>query len=91
MNKSQKGSLVYIPANVRLTKEDDLGEEMYVKQYRVTEKPSHCLVVGTGKHHPVRKYKVIFEGTTWTVEAGDVYEVEENNNHEEKKNVSYIG
>ena len=74
----EKGTLVYIPANVRLVKEALEDDDTYfVKDYIVTKKPVHCLVVGVSKTTPTRKYRVIYEGASWTVKSGDVFEINE--------------
>tara|TARA_B100000287_G_scaffold227782_1_gene214812 strand:- start:3366 stop:3626 length:261 start_codon:yes stop_codon:yes gene_type:complete len=82
VTEAEKGTLVYIPANVRLTRE----KTNVISSYVVTEKPVHCLVVGSDDKKPVKKFNVIYKGTTWTVRAKDVYEV-----NKEKEDVSYIG
>ena len=86
MKNLRKGSLVYIPANVRLTQERS-GDGSVVS-YLVTEKPIHCLVVDVEKSHPAKKLKIIYDGVAWTVETGNVYEIDPK---QENENVSYIG
>ena len=85
MRKVKKGSLVYIPANVRLTQET--ASDGSVTNYLVTSKPIHCLVLEVEKKVPAKKLKIIYDGVAWTVESGNVYEIESN---EEKQNASYI-
>jgi len=85
--KVEKGTLVYVPANVRLIKEsaDPSDYDTYVKDYVVTTKPVNCLVVGVGsKGH--KRYKIIYEGASWYVNSNNVYEVQK-----EHTNVSEIG
>ena len=89
--KVEKGTLVYIPANVRLVRdsgEDDNDYDIYVKDYVVTTKPVNCLVVGIrDKSNAYKyKYKIIYEGSSWYVSSNNVYEVQKEN-----ESVSEIG
>ena len=74
--KVRQGTLVYIPANVRLIQESPVDEDISIKNYFVTEKPAHCLVVGSDDKVPVKKFNIIYKGTTWSVRAKDVYEIQ---------------
>jgi hypothetical protein len=84
--KVEKGTLVYVPANVRLEQgrlDGDYG--IYVSDYVVTQKPVNCLVVGV-KEKGHKKYKIIYEGASWYVNSNNVYEVQKEN-----INVSEVG
>ena len=59
MTEAEKGTLVYIPANVRLTQEKPADETVSITNYFITEKPAHCLVVGSDEGKPVKKFNVI--------------------------------
>lgn len=80
-----KGMLVYVPAGVRLYRsEKDAREyDIYIKEYTVTEKPVHCLVVGVNKREP-SSCKIIYEGGAWSVASNDVYQI-----NKETVDVSY--
>tara|TARA_B100000131_G_scaffold29198_1_gene27407 strand:+ start:522 stop:776 length:255 start_codon:yes stop_codon:yes gene_type:complete len=73
--KVKKGTLVYIPANVRLVRPADETGDFQVKDYVVTKKPVNCLVVGDPAYRG-RQYKIIYEGTVWYVNSNNVYEIE---------------
>ncbi len=82
--KVEKGMLVYIPSGVRLVKTEtnEQDYDIYVKEYRVTEKPTNCLVLESGGNRD-KKCKIIYEGTTWYVNRNSVYKIDK-----EKANVS---
>ena len=80
-----KGMLVYVPAGVRLYRSEKDAKEydIYIKEYKVTEKPVNCLVVGVSKKQP-SSYKIIFEGGAWSVSSSDIYQI-----NKETSDVSY--
>ena len=82
--KVEKGMLVYIPSGVRLVKtETDKDDyDIYVKEYRVTDKPTNCLVLESGAAGK-KRCKVIYEGTAWYVNCNSVYKIDK-----EKANAS---
>ena len=86
MNTIKKGSLVYIPADVKLFQEYPEEGSMIPKNFIITNKPVNCLVVGADQTNPVKKFNVIYKGTTWSVRAKDVYQVDK----ERRNDVSYI-
>ena len=77
--KVRKGTLVYVPANVRLVRPADETGDFQVKDYVVTKKPVNCLVVEGDQAHRGRQYKIIYEGTVWYVNSNNVYEIQKEN------------
>jgi hypothetical protein len=86
MKRVRTGTLVYIPANVKLQQElhNQKDNSTFVKNFVITDKPVNCLVVGVDSEKLTKKCNIIYEGVTWTVKAKDVFEI-----NKEMENVSY--